>query len=81
MIKASAASLNVRRFEEDSVARNIEHVELVVKIPKEAYELLKNDGVDWLGAEHILNAVANGTPLPRGHQRLIEESEIDTVDN
>jgi hypothetical protein len=38
-------------------------VELVIKIPEEAYKLLKNEGVDWLGAEHILNAVANGTPF------------------
>ena len=42
-------------------------IELVVKIPEKAYELLKNKGVDWLGAEHILNAVANGIPLPKGH--------------
>lgn len=45
-------------------------IELVVKMPEEAYKLLKNKGVDWLGAEHILNAVANGTPLPKGHGRL-----------
>ncbi len=45
-------------------------IELVVKIPEEAYKLLKNEGVDWLGADHILNAVANGTPLPKGHGRI-----------
>lgn len=45
-------------------------IELVVKIPEEAYELLKNKGVDWLGAEHILNAVANGTPLPKGSESM-----------
>jgi hypothetical protein len=47
-------------------------VELVIKIPEDAYKLLKNEGVDWLGAEHILNAVANGTPLPENHGRLID---------
>ena len=47
-------------------------VELIVKIPEGAYQLLKNEGVDWLGAEHILNAVAEGTPLPKGHRDLIE---------
>ena len=47
-------------------------IELVIKIPEGAYQLLKNEGVDWLGAEHILNAVANGTPLPKGHGRLID---------
>ncbi len=45
-------------------------IELVIKIPEEAYNLLQNDGVDWLGAEHILNAVANGTLLPKGHGDL-----------
>ena len=48
----------------------MEEVELVIKIPKEAYQLLKNEGVDWLGAEHILNAVSNGTVIPKGHGNL-----------
>lgn len=47
-------------------------IELVVKLPEGAVELLKTKGVDWLGAEHILCAVANGTPLPKGHGRLID---------
>lgn len=51
------------------------NIELVIKIPEEAYKLLQNEGVDWLGAEHILNAVANGMPLPKGHGRLIILSE------
>ena len=42
-------------------------MKLVIDIPEDAYKLLNNEGVDWLGAEHILNAVANGTPLPKGH--------------
>lgn len=45
-------------------------IELVIKIPKEAYNLLKTSGVDWLGAEHILDAVSNGIPLPKGHGDL-----------
>ena len=51
-------------------------MKIVIDIPEEAYELLKNEGVDWLGAEHILDAVANGTPLPKGHGRLIDEYKI-----
>lgn len=51
-------------------------MEIVIKIPEEAYQLLKNKGVDWLGAEHILNAVANGTPLPKGHGDLIDRKEL-----
>lgn len=50
-------------------------IELVIKMPEGAYNLLKTSGVDWLGAEHILNVVANGTPLPKGHGRLIDADE------
>ena len=56
-------------------------IELVIKIPDEAYNLLKTSGVDWLGAEHILNAVANGTPLPKGHGRIAEmDAAIKCID-
>jgi hypothetical protein len=49
-------------------------MQIVIDIPEEAYKLLKNDGVDWLGAEHILNAVANGTPLPDGAETALLEA-------
>ena len=39
-------------------------MKLIIDIPEEAYDLLRKDGVDWLGAEHILNSVANGHVLP-----------------
>lgn len=52
-------------------------VALIVKMPEEAYNLLKTSGVDWLGAEHILNAVANGIQLPKGHGKIIDISKID----
>lgn len=51
-------------------------MQIVIDIPEDAYKLLKNEGVDWLGAEHILNAVANGTPLPKGHGRL---KDVDAI--
>ena len=38
-------------------------MKLLIEIPEEAYKLLQTDGVDWLGAEHILKAVTDGTPL------------------
>ena len=50
-------------------------MQIVIEIPKEAYKLLQREGVDWLGAEHILDAVANGTPLPE-HHRLIEADRL-----
>ena len=52
-------------------------IELVIKLPEEAYKLLQTDGVDWLGAEHILNAVANGTPLPKHYGRLIDADALE----
>ena len=52
-------------------------IELVVKLPEGAFELLKTKGVDWLGAEHILSAVAEGTPLPKGHGRLIDADALE----
>lgn len=39
-------------------------MKLIVDIPEESYKLLQgNNGVDWLDVEHILTAVAEGTPL------------------
>jgi hypothetical protein len=51
-------------------------MKIVIDIPEEAYNLLNNEGVDWLGAEHILNAVANGTPVPKGHGKI---GDLDAV--
>lgn len=60
-------------------------MQVVIEIPEEAYNLLKGDGVDWLGAEHILSCVAEGKVLPKGHGDLIDRSKIAfdywTVDN
>ena len=45
-------------------------MKLLIDIPEQAYNVLKDQGVDWLGAEHILNAVSNGKPYeenPTGH--------------
>ena len=49
---------------------------VVIDIPGEAYNLLNGDGVDWLGAEHILSCVAEGKVLPKGHGDLIDRSKI-----
>jgi hypothetical protein len=37
-------------------------MKIVIDIPEKALDVLKNDGVDWLGAEHILDAVSKGIP-------------------
>lgn len=51
-------------------------VELVITIPEGAYNLLKTSGVDWLGAEHILDAVSKGTPLPEHHGRIMDVDKV-----
>jgi len=53
-------------------------MKLLIEISEEAYKLLQTDGVDWLGAEHILNAVANGKPLDDVLNEIKAEIETDT---
>lgn len=55
-------------------------MQIVIDIPEKVYKLyefFKNEGVDWLGAEHILSAMTNGTPLPKGHGRLVDIGQCD----
>ena len=42
-------------------------IELVIKVPEEDYEYLKSHNKDGL-----YNAILKGTPLPKGHGRLID---------
>lgn len=50
-------------------------IELVIKIPEETYEYWKNHSYEYVLAE----AIKNGTPLPKGHGRLIDASNLMTV--
>ena len=59
-------------------------IELVIKIDEEEYNNIK--GIRYYIPEKIrsgkqltaicLNAIANGTPLPKGHGRLIDADEL-----
>ena len=51
-------------------------MEIVIKIPDEYKELLDHGKADGSLRKSILNAVANGTPLPKGHGRLIDADEL-----
>lgn len=52
-------------------------MKIVIDIPEQAYNQLKEvGGVDWLDAENILDCVANGTPLPKGHGKLIDADAL-----
>lgn len=55
-------------------------MELVIKIPEDYYEIIKHDvdkGMDYLPCVLI----ANGTPLPKEHGRLIILSEDELKKN
>jgi hypothetical protein len=51
-------------------------IELVIKIPKEQYSLIMQShrsGIErFIDKEAMMYAIKNGTPLPKGHDRLID---------
>lgn len=49
-------------------------IELVIKIPEEEYEIIKNCTAPMLWIEKLIK---NGTPLPKGHGDLKDISKID----
>lgn len=51
-------------------------MKLVIDIPEEIYLNVKKDYL--YDTEVIVNAFKNGTPLPKGHGRLIDTDAIDT---
>ena len=55
-------------------------IELVIKIPEEEYEEIINS--EDCGLHRLTRAVAKGTPLPKGHGRILDEKDIlDTKNN
>lgn len=49
-------------------------MKIVIDIPKEEYdEILSSEDC---GLHTLTRAVANGTPLPKGHGRLVDMSEV-----
>ena len=54
---------------------------IVIDIPKEKYDVIKSDLYSTFPAEMKewgLEAIRNGTPLPKGHGRLIDADERRT---
>jgi hypothetical protein len=45
----------------------------MIDISEEEFEIIKNSNRPLYYAEHLIK---NGTPLPKGHGRLIDESKI-----
>lgn len=52
----------------------MDEIELVMKIPKEEYEMIVNS--EDCGLHTLTRAVAHGTILPKGHGRLIDADEF-----
>ena len=50
-------------------------MKLIIDIPEEAYKERLNNPV-WFDA-NIDNAIRSGTPLPKGHGRLIDVDALD----
>ena len=49
-------------------------MQIVINIPKVMYINAKRDLL--FGADILVNAIKNGTPLPKGHGRLFDERDI-----
>lgn len=53
----------------------MDEIELVVKIPKEEYEMIVNS--EDCGLHTLTRAIANGTPLPKGHGALKDADKLN----
>lgn len=51
-------------------------MQIVIKLPKKRYEQLKEIENGSLACGELLEAIVNGTPLPKGHGRLIDETSL-----
>lgn len=52
-------------------------MQIVIDIPEEKYNYVKNQVAE--GIDNPLKVyIANGTPLPKGHGRLIDADDIDS---
>lgn len=60
----------------------MENIELIIKISKEDFEIMKhnivvNNPLCPLSQEEIVSKIASGIPLPKGHGKLIDVSDIE----
>lgn len=51
-------------------------MQIVIDIPDEIYKKYMDDRVR---VTDVLHAVRHGTPLPKGHGRIIDESKINKI--
>lgn len=51
-------------------------MKLLIDIPEEEYELVRHENKSYRTELVLMNAVAEGTPLPKGHERLISADSL-----
>lgn len=52
-------------------------IELVIKIPEKVYNAVTHIEFDAnLVVNEMRNSISSGTPIPKGHGRVIDESKI-----
>lgn len=63
------------------MAEPAEMVEVVIRLPKEIYERTLRTGVVEVGMDsaYIGGAVIDGTVLPKGHGRLVDEKDLSLM--
>lgn len=58
-------------------------IELLIKMPEEYYKSIKDDAKIFLSkgmkVPSLYEIVIKGTPLPKGHGRLIDENDLDVT--
>jgi hypothetical protein len=52
-------------------------IELVIKIPEEKYNYVKNQVAEGI-TNPLKICIATGTPLPKGHGNLVDMSQLDS---
>lgn len=59
---------------------NNDYIELLIKVPKEIYKHTQEYEVGGFNTENgdkLFMVIKNGTPLPKGHGRLIDADELE----
>lgn len=54
-------------------------IELVIKISEDSYKATCNGCMLPPDVENIVQGIKNGTPLPKGHGRLIDADELEEL--
>ena len=54
-------------------------MQIIIDIPKEIYDYIHNEHIAMkvCDSHKVTKAIANGTPLPKGHGRLVDADYLD----